>query len=206
LATLADHTELGSGFAIAMRDLEIRGAGELLGQEQSGHVAAVGFELYVDLLNEAVAELAGGRRVLPRPIRIDARVDAYVPADYVSSEALKIDVHRRLALAASEDELREVRAAVEDRYGTPPEPVENLFALQEARLKLAAIGADYAVFRNGRLTIGPVALGAEDVHEIRSIVASAAYTTAKRELSMRSDGFREGLPLLAAILDVRQAA
>ena len=83
LSTLADHTELGSGFAIAMRDLEIRGAGELLGREQSGHVAAVGFELYVDLLNEAVEELAGGKRLVPRPVRIDARVDAYVPPDYV---------------------------------------------------------------------------------------------------------------------------
>ena len=133
LSTLADHTELGSGFAIAMRDLEIRGAGELLGREQSGHVAAVGFELYVDLLNEAVEELAGGKRIVPRPVRIDARIDAYVPADYVSSEALKIDLHRRLALAATDEELRELHAAVEDRYGPPPDPVENLFALQEAR-------------------------------------------------------------------------
>ena len=206
LSTLADHTELGSGFAIAMRDLEIRGAGELLGREQSGHVAAVGFELYVDLLNEAVAELAGGRRIVSRPIRIDARVDAYVPADYVSSEALKIDLHRRLALAATEDELRELHAAVSDRYGAPPEPVDTLFALQEARLKLAEIGADYAVFRNGKLTVGPVLLGAEDVRDIRANVASAVYANDRRELAMRSEGFREGLPLLAAILDVRRAA
>ncbi|HEU0303978.1 MAG TPA: transcription-repair coupling factor [Gaiellaceae bacterium] len=206
LSTLADHTELGAGFAIAMRDLEIRGAGELLGREQSGHVAAVGFELYVDLLNEAVAELAGGRRTVPRPVRIDARVDAYVPAGYVSSEALKIDLHRRLALTASEDELRELHAEVSDRYGAPPEPVENLFALQEVRLKLAELGADYAVFRNGRLTLGPVLLGAEDVRDVRASVASAAYSNDRRELTLRSDGFREGLPLLAAILDVRRAA
>jgi transcription-repair coupling factor (superfamily II helicase) len=206
LSTLADHTELGAGFAIAMRDLEIRGAGELLGAEQSGHVAAVGFELYVELLNEAVAELAGGRRVVPRPIRIDARIDAYVPAEYVDSEALKIDLHRRLALAESEDELRELHAAVEDRYGPPPEPVENLFALQEARLRLARIGADYAVFRDGRTTVGPIALGAEDVRDIRAEVPSAVYATPKREISMRSDGLRDGLRLLAAILDLRQAA
>src|SRR5687768_12710680 len=93
LATLADHTELGSGFAIAMRDLEIRGAGDLLGAEQSGHVAAIGFELYVELLGEAVAELQGQRRVAVRPVRVDARVDAYVPAAYIESEALKIDLH-----------------------------------------------------------------------------------------------------------------
>src|SRR5438034_8386123 len=82
LATLDDHTELGAGFAIAMRDLEIRGAGELLGAEQSGHVAAVGFELYVELANEAVDGLSGQRRVAARPVRIDARIDAYVPQQY----------------------------------------------------------------------------------------------------------------------------
>src|SRR5215475_10486433 len=120
LATLADHTELGAGFAIAMRDLEIRGAGELLGAEQSGHVAAVGFELYVELLNEAVAELQGQKRIAARPVRVDARVDAYVPGAYVDSEALRIDVHRRLALAETEDELRELQAALEDRYGPLP--------------------------------------------------------------------------------------
>src|SRR5205823_6640769 len=147
LATLADHTELGAGFAIAMRDLEIRGAGDLLGAEQHGHIAALGFELYVELLGEAVAELAGERRTVPRPVRVDARVDAYVPADYIGAEALKIDLHRRLALAESDDELRELRAATEDRYGPLPEPVENLFAIQEAKVKLARLGADYFVFK-----------------------------------------------------------
>src|SRR6187551_2066108 len=126
LATLADHTELGAGFAIAMRDLEIRGAGDLLGAEQSGHVAAIGFELYVELLAEAVAELSGQRRTIARPVRVDARVDAYVPASYIESEALKIDLHRRLALAETDDELRELHASIEDRYGDVPEPVDNL--------------------------------------------------------------------------------
>src|SRR5438105_7981821 len=123
LAALADHTELGAGFSIAMRDLEIRGAGDLLGAEQSGHVAAIGFELYVELLGEAVAELSGQRRTIARPVRVDARIDAYVPASYIGSEALKIDLHRRLALAEDEDELRELRAATEGRYGPIPEPV-----------------------------------------------------------------------------------
>ena len=150
LATLADHTELGAGFAIAMRDLEIRGAGDLLGAEQSGHVAALGFELYVELLGEAVAELSGERRPAARPVRVDASVDAYVPATYIEAEALKIDLHRRLALTETEDELRELHAATEDRYGPLPEPVENLFAIQEAKLKLATVGADYLVFRAGR--------------------------------------------------------
>ena len=117
LSTLADHTELGAGFQIAMRDLEIRGAGDLLGAEQSGHVAALGFELYVEMLNEAVAELSGQARLAVRPVRVDARVDAFIPASYISAEALKIDLHRRIALVESDDELRELRLATEDRYG-----------------------------------------------------------------------------------------
>src|SRR5437762_2676926 len=122
LATLADHTELGAGFAIAMRDLEIRGVGDLLGPEQSGHVAAVGFELYVELLEEAVAELSGQRRAVGRQGNGDVRVDPYLPAGYIESEALKIDLHRRLALAETDDELRELHASIEDRYGDVPGP------------------------------------------------------------------------------------
>jgi transcription-repair coupling factor (superfamily II helicase) len=206
LATLADHTELGAGFAIAMRDLEIRGAGELLGTEQSGHVAALGFELYVELLNEAVAELSGQRRVAARPVRVDARVDAYVSADYIASEALKIDLHRRLALTETDDELRELRAAVEDRYGPLPEPVEALFAIQAAKLKLALIGADYLVYRDGRLTVGPLVLGSEDLRDLRSTVATAVYASGRREVSLRAGSFQEGLRMVDAILETRQAA
>ena len=206
LATLADHTELGAGFAIAMRDLEIRGAGELLGAEQSGHVAAVGFELYVELLNEAVAELSGQRRVTVRPVRVEAQVDAYVPASYIGSEALKIDLHRRLALTESEDEIRELRAAVDDRFGPLPEPVENLFAIQEAKLKLAELGADYLVFRSGRAVVGPLVLGSSELRELRGRIDTAVYTSAKRELSLRRNGFEGAIELVDAILDARQAA
>src|SRR5436189_1677693 len=110
LSTLADYTELGSGYRIAMRDLELRGAGSLLGDEQSGHVAAVGFELYCELLAEAVAELQGRAPETVRPVRLDAAVDAYVPADYIPLEAVKIDLHRRIALAAERSDLRELDA------------------------------------------------------------------------------------------------
>ncbi|HEY1369872.1 MAG TPA: transcription-repair coupling factor [Gaiellaceae bacterium] len=206
LATLADHTELGAGFAIAMRDLEIRGAGELLGAEQSGHVAAVGFELYVELLNEAVAELQGQRRVAVRPVRVDARIDAYVPAAYVGSEALRIDIHRRLALSESDDELRELQAALEDRYGPLPEPVENLFAIQEAKLKLAQLGADYLVFRGGKATVGQLVLGSDELRSLRNRVDTAVYTIANREISLRKPEFKEAVGLVDAILEVRRAA
>jgi transcription-repair coupling factor (superfamily II helicase) len=203
LATLADHTELGSGFAIAMRDLEIRGAGALLGAEQSGHVAAIGFELYVELLGEAVAELAGTRRAVARPVRVDAQVDAYVPADYMPAEAQKIDLHRRLALVESEDELRELQAGTEDRFGPLPEPVESLFAIQEAKLKLARIGADYLVFRGGRAAVGPLVLGSAELRALRSTAPTAVYSSAKREITQRGDGFPRALALVDGILDLR---
>jgi transcription-repair coupling factor (superfamily II helicase) len=206
LATLADHTELGAGFAIAMRDLEIRGAGDLLGAEQSGHVAALGFELYVELLAEAVAELSGERRPAARPVRVDARVDAYVPNTYVDSEALRIDLHRRLALTETEDELRELEAATIDRFGPLPEPVHNLFGIQEARIKLSRIGADYLVFRQGKATVGPLVLGSGELRELRRKVDTAVYTTARKEVSLREENLPGALRLVDAILESRQAA
>jgi transcription-repair coupling factor (superfamily II helicase) len=206
LATLADHTELGAGFAIAMRDLEIRGAGDLLGAEQSGHVAALGFELYVEMLHEAVAELSGQRRLAAKPVRIDARIDAYVPAAYIAAEALKIDLHRRISLTESEDELHELRVATEDRYGPLPGPVENLFGIQEAKLKLARLGADYLVFRGGRASVGPVVLGSGELRELRSQVETAVYSTGNREVTLRGDEFKGALDLVDAMLAARQAA
>jgi transcription-repair coupling factor (superfamily II helicase) len=206
LATLADHTELGSGFAIAMRDLEIRGAGDLLGAEQSGHVAALGFELYVEMLQEAVAELSGSRRVAARPVRVDARVDAYVPASYIASEALKIDLHRRLALTEDEDELRELEVATEDRYGPLPEPVANLFAIQRLKLKVAQLGADYLVFRAGRVTVGPVVIGSGELRALRSLVDTAVYSSGQREVTLRVDELQGATKLADAMLEARTAA
>ena len=205
LSTLADHSELGAGFQIAMRDLEIRGAGDLLGPEQSGHVAALGFELYVEMLDEAVAELTGRQRTAARPVRVDARVDAYVPASYVAAEALKIDLHRRLALTENEDELRELVSATEDRYGPLPEPVANLFAIQEAKLKLARLGADYLVFRGGRVTVGPLALGSAEVRSLVGTAPTVIYSTSKREVSLRVETLSKALELPDAIVRARAA-
>jgi transcription-repair coupling factor (superfamily II helicase) len=206
LATLADHTELGAGFAIAMRDLEIRGAGDLLGAEQSGHVAALGFELYVEMLQEVIAELSGERRLAARPVRVDARVSAYVPAAYIASEALKIDLHRRLALVEDEDELRELERATEDRYGPLPEPVSNLFAIQLAKLKVAQLGADYLVFRGGKVSVGPVVIGSGELRALRAEVDTAVYSTAQREVTLREEDLKGALRLVDAMLTARKAA
>ncbi len=153
LTTLSDHTDLGAGFKIAMADLEIRGAGNLLGDEQSGHVAAVGFEMYAQMLEEAVNELRGEQAAVTAPVRVDLPVTAYVPPDYIVYEATKIDAHRRIARAANLNELGDVEAELTDRFGPPPEPVANLLALQAIRLKAAELGATAVTGRGDRVQI-----------------------------------------------------
>ena len=115
-------------------------------------------------------------------------------------------MHRRLALVEEEDELRELRASVEDRYGELPEPVENLFAIQEAKLKVAQAGAEYLVFRGGRLTVGPLVLGSDDLRGLRERVPTAVYATGRSEVGLRQDDFREALRLVDAIVETREAA
>jgi len=144
--------------------------------------------------------------VAARPVRVDARVDAYVPATYVAAEALKIDLHRRIALAENLDELRELGEVTEDRYGPLPEPVANLFAIQEAKLELAGLGADYLVYRGGRTTIGPLALGSGELASLRAALPTAIYSIEKREVSLRVDDLDGALELPAAIVRARLAA
>ncbi|NDL58523.1 transcription-repair coupling factor [Phytoactinopolyspora mesophila] len=140
LATIAQHADLGSGMQVAMKDLEIRGAGNLLGGEQSGHIANVGFDLYVRLVGEAVAEFRGDTDSGPAEVRIDLPVDAHVPHDYVASERLRLEAYRRLSEATDDDAVTAVRAELEDRYGMPPEPVENLLAIARFRAKARRVG------------------------------------------------------------------
>ena len=188
LATLSDYTELGSGFAIAMRDLELRGAGDLLGAEQSGHVAAVGFELYVSLLDEAVAALrAEGGEEEPReaPVRFEVDVDAYLPSEYIPFEAAKIDVHRRIAAATAPGELRAIRDELRDRFGPVPDPVDNLLTLQRARIELGQAGARTAEVRGGRLSVIPLELEPDQVARLRERIPEAIYEFRTKTLSLR---------------------
>ena len=201
LSTLSDNTELGSGFRVAMRDLEIRGAGNLLGDEQSGHVAAVGFELYCQMLEEAAEELRAGVEVMeghaaaegearpvheePRePVRIEVDVDAHIPADYVPFEAAKIDVHRRVAAAREAGELRALREELEDRFGPPPQSVANLLDLQRARIALGDAGARTVEFRAGRLRVSPVELDSEQVGTLNERVPEAIYQWRERTVAV----------------------
>jgi transcription-repair coupling factor (superfamily II helicase) len=188
LSALSDYTELGAGFKVAMRDLELRGAGNLLGDEQSGHVAALGFELYMQMLDEAVAELGGegeGAEEEREPVRLDVNVDAYVPADYVPYEQAKIDVHRRIAAAREVSELHELRHELEDRFGPVPAPLENLLLLQQARIKLGEAGARTVSFRSGRLAVTPIELDSRRAKRIREEIPEALYESGKSQLSMR---------------------
>jgi transcription-repair coupling factor (superfamily II helicase) len=187
LSALSDYTELGAGFKIAMRDLEIRGAGNLLGDEQSGHVAALGFELYMQMLDEAVAAAEDGASGEEEwePVRLDVNVDAYVPADYIPYEQAKVDVHRRIAGAREVADLVELKNELEDRFGDLPEPLKNLIALQQARIKLGQAGARAVTFRNGRLAVTPIELDSVRAKRIRQEIPEALYESGKSQLSVR---------------------
>jgi transcription-repair coupling factor (superfamily II helicase) len=188
LTTLADHTELGSGFKIAMRDLDIRGAGDLLGDEQSGHVAAVGFELYCQMIDEAVAEASAAGEEgeeAPEPVRFDVPVDAYLPADFIPFEAAKIDVHRRIVAARAPGDLRAIRDELSDRFGPPPVEAENLLALQRARIELRLAGARSVELRGGRLSVVGIELDSEGASALREQVEGALYEWREKTASVR---------------------
>jgi len=140
LRTIGEHTELGSGFKIAMRDLEIRGAGNLLGQDQSGHIAAVGYDLYVQLVAEAVAELKGEPASRGPEITIDVPSVAHLPADYVEREDLRLEAYRRLAAVTDHREVDDIRAEWVDRFGPVPAPAEGLLAVAGLRAECIRTG------------------------------------------------------------------
>ena len=190
LSALSDYTELGAGFKIAMRDLELRGAGNLLGDEQSGHVAALGFELYMQMLDEAVAameEASGGSGACEdwEPVRLDVNVDAYVPADYIPYEQAKVDVHRRIAGAREVADLALLRDELEDRFGEPPEPLVNLIAMQQARIKFGQAGATAVTIRGDRLAMTPIELDSSRARAYRAAIPEALYESGKSQLSVR---------------------
>jgi len=142
LAALEEFQALGSGYHIAMRDLEIRGAGNLLGEEQSGHMEAIGFDLYCRLLEETVAELRDGRGVAPLDVKVDLRIAAYLPDDYVGDPQLKMDLYRRLSRLQEPRQVQALREEFRDRYGPVPAVVDHLLAVHRLRVLCSRNGVE----------------------------------------------------------------
>jgi transcription-repair coupling factor (superfamily II helicase) len=175
LEALMDFTELGSGFAIAMRDLEIRGAGNLLGAEQSGQIAAVGFEMYLRLLEEAVA-LAKGQPVqqeAPAPVIVELSLDAYLPVDFVRDEIERVDLYRRASGVRSLPELDDLAEELQERFGELPEPAVNLLGLSRVKLLARGVGATSVNYRAGVLSVTGVTASAAAPSLIRRAVGGA---------------------------------
>ncbi|MFC1412938.1 transcription-repair coupling factor [Streptacidiphilus sp. N1-12] len=167
LATIAQHTEMGAGMYVAMKDLEIRGAGNLLGGEQSGHIAGVGFDLYIRMVGEAVAEYrdnVGGGGIgedsaeEPLDVKIELPVDAHVPHDYAPGERLRLQAYRSIASVNSEEDIAAVRAELTDRYGKLPEPVQNLLLVAGLRLFARRCGISDITLQGQSIRFGPVEL------------------------------------------------
>ena len=159
LATIAQHTELGAGMAVAMKDLEIRGAGNLLGGEQSGHIASVGFDLYIRLVGEAVAEFRNDPTAIELPpVKVELPVDAHLPHDYIPGERLRLEAYRRIAAAADEQAVLAVREELRDRYGVPPVEVDNLFAVAAFRVHARKYGITEVTQQGNHIRFLPVEL------------------------------------------------
>jgi transcription-repair coupling factor (superfamily II helicase) len=191
LATIAQNTELGAGMAVAMKDLEIRGAGNILGAEQSGHIAGVGFDLYIRLVGEAVAAFrkhagAGEGEVEEEltDVRVDLPVDAHIPHDYVPGERLRLEAYRKLAAAADAPGLDEVRAELVDRYGPPPVSVENLFAVARFRQRCRAHRLTEVAAQGSSIRFAPLELPDSQMVRLKRIAPKAVYKPAARTVSV----------------------
>ncbi|KRB76994.1 transcription-repair coupling factor [Nocardioides sp. Root190] len=160
LATLAQHSDLGGGMAIAMKDLEIRGAGNLLGGEQSGHIADVGFDLYVRLVGEAVRDFRddGGAPEQLEEVRIELPVEAHLPHDYIPSERLRLEIYKRLAEVRADADVDEIIAELEDRYGDPPEQVTALLLVARFRARVRTAGVREVTTVGKNIRFHPVVL------------------------------------------------
>jgi transcription-repair coupling factor (superfamily II helicase) len=187
LATISRHQALGSGFRIALRDLEIRGAGNLLGAEQHGHIAAVGFDTYCRILQESVAEMKG-EPVVPEPeLRIDLPVKAFVPPGWVAQESLRLELYRRISLAPDHAELARIRDETVDRYGALPLEVETLFAVASLRVAARALGVEEVATWRDQVRVRPVGLPEALRLDLGERVPGATYHAAKRTLNLTPD-------------------
>jgi len=192
LRTIGDNTALGSGFKIAMRDLEIRGAGNLLGHDQSGPVAAVGYDLYVQLVAEAVADAKGFSVPDVVPINLDVPGEAHLPKEYVEADDARLEAYRRLATISTLEELSDLREEWQDRYGALPKPAIGLLELTELRLFCIAEGitnvtvlpAKVGVRSKPVVKVTPLLLSLSQQMRFRRKYGSNAYSEDSKELRL----------------------
>ena len=174
LKAIKKFTELGSGFKIALQDLEIRGAGNILGAEQHGFIAAVGFDLYVRLLDRAVAELKNEKREPEIEPRLELRVNAHLPTAYISAQEQKVDIYQRV-YSSSAEELEEIEEELADRFGAPPEPVQNLLQVASLRLDAAVLGIELIAQQQGDITVQFAHSSQVDADSLKEQLSSAGY-------------------------------
>ncbi len=182
LRTIGEATELGSGFKIAMRDLEIRGAGNLLGEAQSGHIAAVGYDLYCQMVTEAVTEMKGETVQTPSDLKLDVPTDAYLPTDYVTKEELRLEAYRRLAAVTTAVEVDDIRTEWEDRYGPVPDPAESLLAVGSLRAECHRLGLRDVSITPGQARLGPLDLKVSEELRLRRLDRNALHKPDQRQL------------------------
>ena len=182
LKTIGEATDLGSGFKIAMRDLEIRGAGNLLGQAQSGHIAAVGYDLYCQMVTEAVAEMKGEPIAPPSEIKLDVPTDAFLPTDYVSKEELRLEAYRRLADVTTHAHVDDVRTEWEDRYGPLPEPAESLLMVGSLRAECHRLGITDLQITADQARLAPLDLKLSAATRLRRLAKGAIHKEELRQL------------------------
>jgi transcription-repair coupling factor (superfamily II helicase) len=175
LKTIGEHTELGSGFKIAMRDLEIRGAGNLLGADQSGHIAAVGYDLYVQMVSETVAELKGEVPRMPAEVKLDLPVVAHLPKDYIAREELRLEAYRRLAAVAHDTEVDDVRAEWVDRYGPVPAPADALLGVARLRAECVRTGVRELTVAKNVARLSPLRLRTSETMRLARLAKDAVY-------------------------------
>jgi transcription-repair coupling factor (superfamily II helicase) len=182
LKTIGESTELGSGFKIAMRDLEIRGAGNILGASQSGHIAAVGYDLYCQMVTEAVAEMKGEPVKPPAEVKLDVPVDAYLPSDYVTKEELRLEAYRRLANVSTNAQVDDIRTEWEDRYGPVPAAAEALLMVGHLRAECHRIGLREISLIGSTARLAPIVLKTSETMRLRRLAREAIYKEDLRQI------------------------